>query len=66
MISQTLIRYAFDRGPKRYPGGVRETVCHRLNAMHVYCRLRDLGVGRQRALRIARRYEAILKVLKGG
>lgn len=43
----------------------RNTLCHYTNPLHVYCRLRDLGMGRKTALRAARRYEAALTGLKG-
>jgi len=56
---------AHERRPARELIGVRPRICHRINALHIYCRLRDLGLGKRRALRIARRYERLIKALKG-
>jgi hypothetical protein len=33
---------------------------HYLNSMHIYCRLRRFGIGRERGLNIVRRYERIV------
>lgn len=33
---------------------------HYLNSMHIYCRLRKLGIGRQRGLYIVRYYERLV------
>ncbi len=33
---------------------------HHLNSLHIYCRLRKLGIGRERGLVIARGYERIV------
>ena len=36
-------------------------VQHRCNSLHVYCRLRDLGVNKLWARRLATAYEALFK-----
>lgn len=36
---------------------LRDRLCHTLNPLHVYCRLRDIGLSRRAASRIARMYE---------
>jgi len=43
----------------------RNTFCHVFNPLHVYCRLRDLGLCKKKAVRAARMYEAALKAGKG-
>ena len=37
-----------------------EFLRHYLNSLHIYCRLRRLGIGRERGLSIARGYERIV------
>lgn len=50
--------------PKKLMGSKRE-LCHWINALHVYCRLRDLGLSKRWALWLVRRYEGAIKALKG-
>jgi len=36
---------------------LKKIIRHHCNPLHVYCRLRDCGLGHQRALRISELYE---------
>lgn len=45
--------------------GSKRELCHWINALHVYCRLRDLGLSKRWALWLVRRYEGAIKALKG-
>ncbi len=40
----------------------RQTLRHYLNPLHVFCRLRRMGVSKRAALRLARLYERYLFV----
>jgi len=58
---------AEDRVTEERPVGMKETLVgrllsiqHRLNPLHVYCRLLDRGISRNRAMSVGRAYELIL------
>lgn len=36
---------------------LKKIIRHHMNPLHVYCRLRDCGLGHAKALRISERYE---------
>ncbi len=42
---------------------LRDWLQHRLNALHVYCRLKDCGLSEERALRVSRAWERLAKWL---
>lgn len=39
---------------------MRSIINHIFNPLHIYCRLVDLGIGRDLARRMARRYESTI------
>jgi len=50
---------------ERMKGKNKMWFCHVLNPLHVYCRLRDLGLEKRDAIWCARHYERALKWIKG-
>ncbi len=42
----------------------KKTICHKLNPLHVFCRLKDRGWKRKRISYWVRKYEKIIKFLK--
>ena len=40
--------------------GIRSQLQHRLNPLHIYCRLRTLGIRHERAVFVSRCYERVL------
>jgi hypothetical protein len=45
--------------PKAVEGEMR-FLTHYLNSMHIYCRLRSIGIGRDLGLYIVKRYERLI------
>ncbi len=41
-------------------GGMKNCLQHKLNPLHLYCRLRDLGVSASTATRISSLYERLI------
>ncbi len=44
-------------------GTAKKWLEHRVNALHIYCRLRDLGIPQSVAKWIARRIEPVTKLI---
>ena len=39
---------------------MRDILQHYLNPLHVYCRMRDIGIGRSHAILFCRYYERVM------